>query len=172
MARRRHPRQLSFLIRCGGDQGEEFTFAMLTFTEKQLKWYAELMSKARDLRAEHGSFCCINYFDYAARYYSYGAVEALDGMYDSDAENAPLYLSEVEWGEWERLTTREAFWLRECTDDRYTCRTEVDQVAVYEDRIHWECCIKHTACRLETETLLGGDLFNELLAEASLFDTD
>jgi len=170
MARRRYPRPIVLLIKSSDPGWEEHHFATVTLTEGALRWYLKKIEVATKLREEERMFLCLSYFDYPVRYYTSSAIDDIDELPHRE-ELASALLSEMEWGEDARLSTLEAWHLEQKDELHHTCRTECDQVAIYEDRIHYECVMKHTSSRLETEAIRTDEL-RDLLKEAALFDTN
>jgi hypothetical protein len=148
------------VIRCSDQQGEEYDHAVLTFNERQLRWYLDRMEFANKLREEDSSFNCLEYFDYTPTYHrSFWGIDYLPEQFEDC----------IDWGEWEPLAYH--LWWRLDREPEGKARTDIDRVAIYDDRIHWEACVKHTNCVLETDTLYKAKLL-ELIEQASLFDTE
>lgn len=160
MARRRHPRALAFMIRISDTSLEEYTYAIVVFTEKMLLWYYDRLKFAAKLDTEDSSFYSLAYFDYVLTYFStFGALDYMPEYYEDIAE----------YGEWLRIPSALASRLQNETRDMAS--TNCEQVVVCKNYLYWQCYVKNTSCRLESDTLSLEQLLG-LFDEARWFENE
>ena len=160
MARRRHPRPLAFLLKATDSHCEEYSFAVVTFTETQLLWYRDILALAEKMTKEEPGFSSLSYYDYDPAYFS--SFSDLDYVAEDLGD-------ELDYGDWMRIPWEVAKKLKDESEGR--ARTDCDRVNVYDHHLYWSCYIKNTGYGLETETLYKEQLLG-LCKEAQWFETE